>query len=94
LTDGRPLWTWFAANNAGQAHYRKHGTVPLNDLTYTPGATDGMTAKQLCDPKFRTGTIRNVTTEEKKLVCAEYGIPNLDLYCERCRVAAFPVKQI
>lgn len=67
---------WFAANNAGgQAHYRKHGSVLLNDLTYTPGATDGMTAKQLCNAKFHTITVRNVSDKEKNLVCAEYGIP-------------------
>ena len=56
-------------------HFRQHGQATLNDLTLTPGATiPGVTAKQLCDPGFHTGTVRNVTEEEKLEVCAEYEI--------------------
>ena len=55
--------------------FRQHGQATLNDLTLTPGATiPGVTAKQLCDPDFHTGTVRNVTEEEKLEVCAEYEI--------------------
>ena len=53
------------------AHYRHHGAALLNDLTVTPGAVRaGVTAAQLCDPKFHTGTIRDVTESEKVQVCA------------------------
>ena len=59
---------------AQEAHYRTHDGVQLNDLTYTPGAVSGMTKDQLCDPAFRTGTVRNVSSETKRRVCEEYGI--------------------
>ena len=59
----------------GQAHYRKDGVAVLNDLKVTPGDTrPGITAKQICDPAFRTGSVRNVTEAEKQQACREYGI--------------------
>lgn len=49
--------------------------MTLQDATCTPGATDSAsTTQKLCDPNFRTGTIRNVTESEKQQVYAEYDI--------------------
>jgi hypothetical protein len=57
------------------AHYRHHGRVALNDRQRTPGSVDpALTAEKLCDPKFHTGTVRNVTETEKRQVCAAYGV--------------------
>src|SRR5271157_786565 len=45
------------------------------DPKKTPGVADqGATAAKLCDPGFRTGTIRHVTLGMKKQVFALYGI--------------------
>src|ERR1039458_2394786 len=63
---------------AAQATPRKHGLAVLNDLKVTPGATGTMTVKQLCDPNFHTGTIRNVPESMKQKVCAEYDIARAD----------------
>jgi hypothetical protein len=61
--------------SAQSAHYRHHGTVPLNDLAATPGAVDAADTKAvLCSPKFRTGTVRNVPESLKHAVCAAYGV--------------------
>ena len=69
----------FAAASAGSAqvaHYRADGPAKLPDPVATPGATrPGVTAKQLCDPKFHTGTVRDVPEAEKKQTCANYGVP-------------------
>lgn len=64
------------ALTAQQAHYRHiKPNVPLNDTTATPGDVDpALTAAKLCDPKFRTATVRNVTEATKKAVCRAYGI--------------------
>jgi len=46
----------------------------MPDRKLTPGATSNLTAKQLCDPKFHTSTVRKVPPGEKKSVCRAYGI--------------------
>jgi hypothetical protein len=46
----------------------------MPDRKLTPGATSGRTAKQLCDPKFHTGTVRAVSESEKNKVYAEYSM--------------------
>jgi hypothetical protein len=46
----------------------------MPDRKLTPGAISNLTAKQLCDPKFHTGTVRNVPLSEKKSVCRAYGV--------------------
>lgn len=60
------------------ASYRYNGTVPLNSLTLTPGATSGLTAAQLCSKTFRTGSVRDVTEATKHSACAEYGLSRAD----------------
>lgn len=42
----------------------------------TPGATSGLTAKQLCDPKFHTGTVRAVSERKsaKSMPSTEWSI--------------------
>ena len=60
------------------AVYRHSGPAVLNNLKVTPGATGTMTVKQLCDPNFHTGTVRNVPESMKQKVCAEYGIARVD----------------
>lgn len=61
-----------------QAQYRYHDGAALNDLDATPGAINGLTRQQLCDPSFHTGTIRSVTEATKHKVCALYGIARAD----------------
>lgn len=69
------IFTMFLVASAPVAHYRRDGKALLNDLKVTPGAVrQGVTAKQLCDPSFHTGTVRNVPESEKMQACAEYGI--------------------
>lgn len=47
----------------------------MPDLKKTPGMIDQkLTAAMLCNPRFRTGAIRNVTLAMKRQVFAEYGI--------------------
>lgn len=46
----------------------------MPDRKLTPGVAGNLTAKQLCDPKFHTGTVRAVSEKEKREVYAEYGI--------------------
>ncbi|HEX9061350.1 MAG TPA: hypothetical protein VF941_14315, partial [Clostridia bacterium] len=57
-------------------HYT--GTTQLTvrpDPICTPGVVDPtLTKERICDPSFRTTTIRNVTEEEKNQVYKEYGI--------------------
>lgn len=59
---------------APRAHYRRDGQALLNDLSVTPGATTGATARQLCASGFRTASVRNVSELLKKRVYAEYGV--------------------
>lgn len=79
------LWTWIILGTLAllglvsmacfgqRAEYRKHGAAPLNDLIYTPGKVDpALTKAKLCDPKFHTGTVRNVTQKTKVKVCQAY----------------------
>jgi hypothetical protein len=59
---------------ASAADYRTHGGAKLPDQHATPGAVDPhRTAKQLCDPAFHTGAVRNVTRSEKTKAYATYG---------------------
>lgn len=68
------LHTVAATAAKAEAQYRHDGQAPLNDLKVTPGALDpALTEARLCNPKFHTGTVRNVTESTKKKVCAEYG---------------------
>ncbi len=69
------LFSACCASLAQQAAYRHHGPVVLNDLKVTPGAVGSMTAKQLCDKDFHTGTVRRVTEATKRAACAAYGLP-------------------
>jgi len=70
----------------GMAHYRHHGPALLNDLSVTPGAITEMTTAQLCDPKFHTGSVRDVSESTKKQVCAEYGIAPEDCSGEHVEI--------
>lgn len=65
-----------------RAHYRHHGAMLLPDPTVTPGEMGALTPAQLCDPKFRTGTVRDVPESEKKAACAEYGVTPCDGHVE------------
>jgi len=44
----------------------------MPDSHLTPGAVTRATAEQLCNPKFRTASVRNVPASEKQQVYAEY----------------------
>lgn len=55
------------------ATYRHNGDALLPDPLVTPGAFTNTTASQLCDPKFHTGSVRDVTPAERRAVYAEYG---------------------
>jgi hypothetical protein len=57
---------------AQQAHYRKHGTVLLNDLTVTPGEVRTTGKAAVCSEK--TPQFRNTTEKMKNEVYAEYGV--------------------
>jgi hypothetical protein len=57
---------------AQQAHYRKHGTVLLNDLTVTPGEVRTTSKAAVCSEK--TPQFRNTTEKMKNEVYAEYGV--------------------
>ena len=46
----------------------------LPDPRLTPGVVGAMTAAQLCDKGFRTGTVRDVPQSVKQQVYAEYGV--------------------
>jgi hypothetical protein len=49
-------------------------TIPLPDHVKTPGVVDpALTKDKLCDPTFRTGTVRNVTQRMKVNACLAYG---------------------
>ncbi len=61
-----------AAGVRQTATYRHHGNALLPDPAVTPGAVGPMTAAQLCDPSFHTGTVRAVSESLKKQVCAAY----------------------
>lgn len=57
------------------AAMRHNGKAALPDATATPGLPDfKLTKAKLCDPAFRTGTMRNVTQSEKVAACKLYGI--------------------
>ena len=60
---------------AQQAHYRKHGTVLLNDLTVTPGEVRTTSKAAVCSEK--TPQFRNTTEKMKNEVYAEYGVDKL-----------------
>lgn len=68
--------------NVSGCHYL--GNVPSNvfpDSKCTPGMIDPTLNKQkLCDPSFRTGTVRSVSQEEKDRVAKEYGLTSLRGY--------------
>jgi len=59
------------------AVYRHNGPALLNDNMITPGAVGTMTAAQLCDKSFHTGSVRNVSEATKKLACEEYGVESV-----------------
>ena len=75
------IFAWLMPSNLWPqtASYRAHGPAALNSLQATPGAVGAMSKTQLCDPSFRTGTVRNVTQAAKLKACALYGVPR-----ERC----------
>jgi len=50
------------------------GSVYLNDIGETPGATFPVDLGKLCTPGY-TKTVRNVPTDVKTQVCASYGVP-------------------
>jgi hypothetical protein len=53
----------------------------LQDAKCTPGVIDpNLTIQKLCDPTFRTGTVRNVPYSEKLAVAKEYGVSSLKGY--------------
>ncbi len=62
-----------------QCHYL--GNNPNNvfpDPKCTTGVIDPtLTTEKICDPNFRTGTIRNVSQAEKNQVAKEYGLSSL-----------------
>jgi hypothetical protein len=49
--------------------------IPQPNHKLTPGDVDSeLTKAKLCDPKFHTGTVRNVPQSEKVAACKSYGI--------------------
>jgi hypothetical protein len=58
------------------AAYARAESPAMPDRKLTPGAVSNLTAKQLCNPKFHTGTVRAVSESEKNQVYAEYHMAN------------------
>jgi len=57
------------------ATFHYHGQAVLPDPHETPGMPDlALTKEKLCDPAFRTGTVRNVPRSEKVKACLAYGV--------------------
>jgi hypothetical protein len=58
------------------AKFHYHGQAVLQDHHQTPGVADPvLTKEKLCDPKFRTGTVRkHLLRSEKVQACRAYGI--------------------
>lgn len=63
------------ACSQAQANFHHHEAAVLPDPQATPGKPDPeLTKAKLCDPTFRTGTVRNVPESEKVKACRAYGI--------------------
>jgi hypothetical protein len=70
---------------AQSAHYRKHGTVLLNDPDVTPGEVRTTSKAAVCSEK--TPQFRNTTEKMKNEVYAEYGVERDKGICrKRCEV--------
>lgn len=64
--------------------------VTMPDPVLTPGVVDpSLTAKKLCDKKFKTTTVRNVSESVKNQVYKNYNVKNHQGYCsgpEGCEI--------
>lgn len=69
------LFSGCAAYAQAPAAFHYHGQAVLPDPVATPGMRDAaLTKEKLCDPTFRTGTVRNVPQSEKVKACRAYGV--------------------
>lgn len=73
---------WASILVSAQVPYKAHGKALLPNPKVTPGAVRTHDAKQICDARFHTGTVRNVSASMKKKVCAEYGVAKCDGHLE------------
>jgi hypothetical protein len=77
---------------AQQAHYRKHGTVLLNDLTVTPGEVRTTSKAAVCSEK--TPQFRNTTEKMKNEVYAEYGVDKHQPLSLQLKIGEVPLYEI